>query len=485
MTFAKIIEQVTSSAKSQNNILTDGLLTCSYQEIPAILKSIDNHFLKATTEIGLENHLAFECANSVPGALILLYLLKQGYSLVLLPSAGTKAKEPGFKPAIPKFCQYRITVKASLNNESGQWMEYPENFLRLEKNDQFYSDHAREWPRKLSLRTSGSMGTSKIVVHSQAKLVGNALNCVQRFKLKARDRIVIPVPIFHMYGLGAGFLPAIIAGASIDLQVNTNIIKYLAREEQFNPNTAFLTPALCEMLVRARKSPRPYKLVVTATDKIKEETIRAFDALFGSLVNLYGSTELGAIAACEPNDSLDVRATTAKPMPNVQMRVDGKNAESDDEARIGELYCQHKYGFEAYVDEKGNKLSQAPEWFKTGDLGKVYKNGYVEALGRCDNSVNRSGFLVLFSDIENAMEKIENVEQVVVVATQEEDKRGQQIAAFCVPSQGAVLSDTQIRGACFNILPKYAIPDNVFVVDSWPTLPSGKVDRQAIIEMAS
>jgi acyl-CoA synthetase (AMP-forming)/AMP-acid ligase II len=76
-------------------------------------------------------------------------------------------------------------------------------------------------------------------VHSHDKLLKNAQNCVNRWELDGKDRMTIPVPIFHMYGLGAAFLPGILAGASIDFQANSNLLKYLQREKDFNPNIAW------------------------------------------------------------------------------------------------------------------------------------------------------------------------------------------------------------------------------------------------------
>jgi acyl-CoA synthetase (AMP-forming)/AMP-acid ligase II len=293
-----------------------------------------------------------------------------------------------------------------------------------------------------------------------------------------------------MYGLGAAFLPGIVVGASIDLQENSNILRYMERERQFNPSIAFLTPTLCEMLLKGQRSPKAYKLAVTAGDRIKKDTFLTFESRFGRLLNLYGSTELGAIAASEPDDPIDVRAiTVGKPMPGVQIRLnEGSSEFSDEMATVGELCCKHEYGFEGYVDENGNRIGRdittQSDWFETGDLGRIRQNGYIEVLSRCDHSVNRSGLLVLFADIERAMEMIEGTERVVVVA-KGESEWGQRIMAFCVPSKGVTLSGVQVRTACFDILPRYAIPDDVFIVSSLPTLPNGKVDRPALIEMAS
>jgi len=481
MNFENLIEQLTSSATTQNNYLTDGRLTCYYHQIPSIFEKFDSYLL--ANQINSSQGVALEGLNSVPGALILLYLLTKGYCFTLLPHRG---KTP-LKPVLPAICQYGLVVKSLPDSEIEHWYQTPERFLDLASNERYREESIPvnlTETAKLYLRTSGSMGNSKLVVHSHCKLFGNALSCTDRFQLKTEDRVFIPVPIFHMYGLGAGFLPSVIVGATIDLQEHSNIIKYLDQERQFNPTAAFLTPLLCQMLVQGRRSSRPYRLVVTAGDKIKEKIFRAFDAKFGGLVNLYGSTELGAAAACAPTDSTDLRATSAKPMAGVEMRVEEDfEGELNHDLPLGELYCKHQYGFEKYIDDHGHTIALATEWFKTGDLAEIQPTDYIKVLGRCDHSINRNGFLVLFSDLETVMEKIDQVEKVVIVTSKEEEKRGPKIVAFCVLKAGAMISATQLRVACFNLLPKYAIPDQVLIVDSLPTLPSGKLDRQTLMQM--
>jgi acyl-CoA synthetase (AMP-forming)/AMP-acid ligase II len=491
MTFALAINQVAHATHSQNNSVTNGRTTFQYHQLPSLFSIID-HYLHEQ-EITNDQCLALECANSATGALVLLYLLQKRYCFMLLPPTGNTEASSVLKP-LPTFCQYRLRLKPLADGADTDDIWHPRNWLVIQANEHYRTEpnEASQASEKLYLRTSGSMGASKIVVHSHARLFGNAQNCVQRFQLSSEHRVAIAVPIFHMYGLGAGFLPAVMAGASIDLQEHTNLVKYLERERQFKPDAAFLTPALCDMLLQRRGGSRIYRVAVSAGARLKEEIVRAFDERFGSLVNLYGSTELGAISAAAPDDALEVRATTigramnavtlapaSQVSPTEQQQADA--APPTEDTQVDELFCQHPWGFECYIDEHGRQISQAATWFRTGDLAKLASDGTIQILGRADNSINRDGYLVLLADIERTMERIEAIAQVVALTSQAERQRGQYLAACCIPKPGASLDSAQIRAACFDILPRYAVPDEIFVLDVLPTLPSGKVDRQALI----
>ena len=78
---------------------------------------------------------------------------------------------------------------------------------------------------------------------------------------------------------------------------------------------------------------------------------------------------------------------------------------------------------------------------------------------------------------------MEAVGEIAVVAGTSEGNQGQRIAAFCVARSGMMLDGVKLRQRCFEVLPHYAIPDEVRVIDKMPALPSGKVDRQTLAEM--
>lgn len=476
----KFIGKLTNnSISAQTNVLTDGQLTCAYQEMPEIFARIQNVF--AERDINIEEGLAFECDNSVPSALVLLFLLETGYSFLLLPKINN---DKDIEQSIPKFCRYHIKT---ININDKEILQNPKEFLSIIENDT-WSEKPKiaNLNQKLFLRTSGSTGSPKMAVHSHTALQGNISNCVQRLHINSDDRIAIPVPLFHMYGLGAAFLPAVAVCASIDLQKGANILRYLQREKAFNPNVVFMTPVFAEILLKGRRSSRPYRLTVTAGDRIRGNTFAKYESLFGCLVQLYGSTEMGAIAAASPDIPNEMRAkTVGKPMQDVQMRLEKGTSGYDDDTGIGELWCHHQYGFEGYVDENGEPVNLAHRdgWFRTKDFGRIEANNNIEVLGRCDHSVNRDGLLVFFADVEKAIETIEGVESAVVIS-KGESQRGKKLLAYCVLIAKGKTTTTDIRTACFDILPQRAIPDNIIIVNSLPLLPNGKVDRQQLIKKA-
>ncbi|MEM9540468.1 MAG: class I adenylate-forming enzyme family protein [Cyanobacteria bacterium P01_E01_bin.42] len=465
-----------------DRVLADGQLTRSYSEIPETFEQLDRLF--AEHKIDRRDRLALECVNSVTSALVLLYLLEREYSFLLFPKAAGASGEN--KPDIPSFCRYGLGVveTTDLGNEM---FPRPEDFLQIWESDRWQGESASaDAIPTLYVRTSGSTGNPKLVAHSQEKLRHNVLNCLKRLQIEKSDRIAIPVPIFHMFGLGAAFLPGVMAGAAIDLQKGANLLRYLQREREFDPNIAFMTPIFCETLLRGRRSPRPYKLTVAAGDRVREDTFKAYNERFGCLVKLYGSTEMGAIAAASPEDSPAVRdRTVGQPMPGVQMHLEAKSLEDVEGMEgVGELWCQHDWGFDGYIDDLGHPLTlEKSEWFRTKDFGRIWEDG-LEVIGRCDHSVNRNGLLVFFTDVEKAIESIAEIEKVVVVS-KGESQRGKKLFAYCIPAKNvkSTVSASDIRARCFDLLVRHAIPDEILVEKTLPLLPNGKVDRQKLTQM--
>lgn len=479
-----LVHWLSAEAEIRDHVLDDGCRAVTYAATAGLLERLDGRFARAG--ITRQRPLALECSQSVASAVALLHLLSRRYDVVLLPDLGAAGKESGTPRFIPSFCSHVITASAQPAADT------PDGEIGIAVHDGFVEEPALAGLAgpDVYLRTSGSTGVPKLTRMSHQKWLDNAAACVARWSLTADDRLSVPVPIFHSYGFGAAFLPGLLAGTAMDLGAGGNLLRYLEREKRFDPNVAFLTPALCDMFLSVRKAPRPYRLAVTAGDKVKPETMAGFEPAFGPLLNLYGSAEMGAVSAAAPEDPFPTRlATAGYPLAGIKLRVKSTGEELTDGAggEVGLLQCRQRNGSSGYLIQEEDWRS-APrrddDWFDTGDLARIRADGYLQVLGRAGLSVKRDGLLVVFGDVEAAVEKVAGVARAVVVAAGE-SRRGSRLIAVCLADRNGGPQPGAVRRRCRELLPRYAVPDEVVIVDALPQLPSGKVDRRAIRQLLS
>lgn len=502
-----LVAWLTTAAGGQ--VLTDGRHTVAYGELGPLLARLDERFARAG--VTGRHPVALECGQGVAGALAILQALRRQLDTVLLPELAGPSKEAGAPRLIPSFCSHVVTARAASMPAAGGSGDDPVAEIAVAAHPGFAADPgvAGFAGPDFYLRTSGSTGGPKLARMSHRKWLRNAMACVERWRLTADDRLAVPVPIFHSYGFGAGLLPGLLAGAAICVGAGGNILRYLELEASFAPTVAMLTPGMCEAFVGVRKTPRHYRLVVTAGDKIRREAMAAFEPRFGPLLNLYGSAEMGAVSSPAASDPAAQRlGTVGYPLAGVELSLaesdlgDGSAeaetagvagtatagaADADSPTRGGRLLFRSPNGFAGYLSQPADGWHYAPradhEWFVTGDLARLRADGYVEILGRSAMSVKRDGLLVVFAEVEAALERIAGIERAIVVAAGE-GRRGSRLAAVCLKDQqGGDLLPAAVRRQCGELLPRYAVPDEVVIVDRLPRLASGKIDRNAVRDL--
>jgi acyl-coenzyme A synthetase/AMP-(fatty) acid ligase len=480
------------------SIVSDGRQALAWDGVPGALDALAAFF--AAQGIGPCDPVALECTSSLPGALTLLALLWQGSTVVLVPHPGHAAPSS----PLPRFLTRRLRVRHSMAASAATRAfstSQPESFLEsypIEDHRPLAADSPLRRQR-LILRTSGSLAEPKWVVHTHAGLLQNAQNAVEHLGLTSSDRVLIPVPLAHMYGLGAGFLPAMLAGASIELLEGANLIRYLERERAFQPSVAFLTPNLCSMLLRPRSAPAHYRHVVVAGDKLGAPAFHQAEAIYRRVINLYGSTEMGVICVADARQPATSASalTVGPPLAGVRLRIEppagstGADASEPPGEPVplgytddgGDLLCAHPYGFTGYVDLDGAPVpaepAAEPGWYATRDLARRHDDGAVEVLGRSDHATNRDGRLVMLAEVERALARLPGVAAAAVVLAAP-TLRGRAMIAFVSAHGGADLDLGQLRRAAREALPSYAVPDELRALPSLPTLASGKLDRRAL-----
>jgi acyl-coenzyme A synthetase/AMP-(fatty) acid ligase len=392
--------------------------------------------------------VTFPCDQTVGHALLLLALLERGLT-VILQSGERSAHDAPFE---------RGTVRWDNGLE----------FRSIDSPDRRRLDVGQY----LLVRTSGSLARAQLVAHDPLRVLANARAVVDRIGLNSADRISLPVPIWHMYGLGAALLPGLLAGACIDLIARANALSFFDRERRFSPTVAFVTPSFAASLLKARRPPRsrPYRLSVSAGDRIDERTFQTWEDCSGALVQLYGTTEMGAVAASSPDMPAAVRATSVGlPFERVDCAVDP----------AGVLQVRSPFAFLGYADASGTPIPTS-EWFTTGDRARLAQ-GRITILGRADLAVNRDGRLMQLEDVERAMQQLDGVERAALVADGH-GPRGIGLVAFVV---GAAAEDpAALRAALRAALPEWAVPDHVCPIERMPTGPNGKLERATLAALA-
>lgn len=438
--------------------ISDGILTEILRDDNAKIIQLEKWFQPFFAKI---HCLAVCMETTVDDLLMLSFLIKKKINFYLQPSG---AKDD----PVPSFCDY--VIKGSIyKSRSFELITSP-----IAVNGTF-DDHYLFDPNEgnVVFSSSGSTGAPKYIHHTIENILLNSRNVANTFKIASDTRVLLPVPANHMYGFGVGFVPALISGAKLMLVNKANVIRVVGQLTDFQPHIALLTPTLCKMIVIVLKRPCEYTHFVSAGDRVSNELFSKFRLQVGKLTNLYGSTELGAIAITDHSKDADA----FRPMPKVAIRV-----------LNGQLVCRHPAGHSSTLEfEKANRRWKRLEHeaeVSTGDRGLVTGNNQFNVLGRMSHSVNRSGFLVSIQEIENLIENaIPSIEEVIVILGRE-GLKGKELIAI-LQSDSTPDRAIEIQNICQQKMPKHLVPDVFHVLPSFPRLPSGKPNRIALKEKYS
>jgi amino acid adenylation domain-containing protein len=209
-----------------------------------------------------------------------------------------------------------------------------------------------------------------------------------------------------------------------------------------------------------------------------------------TLLNIYGCSEVGADVTWHevtPQDG-DPSVPIGRPISNVQIHILDHYMNRVPVGVPGELYvggdCLAR-GYWRRPDLDAARfithqfeLDDPIRLFKTGDLARYLPNGEIQYIGRIDSQVKINGILVELGEIEVVLATHPTVRDVVVVL---DDRLGQKrLGAYVTVRPGMLPDVDELRRFLKFRLPDYMIPSEYFVVEVFPFLPSGKVDRKAL-----
>ena len=443
---------------------TDDTKGISYRQ--AILRI--SAYQQWLNEQSFNQPIGFYCDQSVEHLLMLIALMSTQLNFALLPAdsldKGSGQDNQGFGDKLTLSPEYHASLShiEKVNHQVTDSNSKSDNSIKTLAN-------------KVYFRTSGSLGTPKVVVHSRDKLIKNSEDVLTRLPLNSQCRVLIPVPLYHMYGFGAALWPSLLVGANLHLSKNLNMLKFKAIEREFNPDVIYLTPPTVGALLLRPGKKCDYRFIVSAGDCFDVQQFERAEQKFNHIYNLYGSTELGVIAVGKMNIKKQQGEQkvndTVSPLPNVTIDVDSQ-----------QLKVKHNYGFEGYLNHP-----TPAAYFETGDLVEMGDSGdQIRVIGRAKLSINREGRLIAFADLETRLKQHPDIEQAVIVKGPK-DAKGHTLIAI-VESKNEAKAETkvdqgeQIKRQLKPILPLFAMPSKVIIQSQLPRLGNGKLNRKQIAQ---
>ena len=337
----------------------------------------------------------------------------------------------------------------------------------------------------LIMFTSGSTGNPKGVVHSH-RLVRNVTDQANRLGIGPRDRTLMFLPLFHVFGMYDGALMMPVAGTRMVLMERFDADEALRLVEAegctliHGFDTHFTDLLDSPELARRDTSTLRGGILLTGMQS-SVPVARAVQGRLCPTVSAWGMTEVGGCAALgSPIDDEERRCTdSGAPLPGYEFRiVDPERGAVLGAGEIGELQCRSYMLLSEYYRNREATAAAYSEdgWFRTGDRVLLHEDGSIRFLGRYKDVLKVGGENVDPFEVEAFLKAHPAVAQVQVVAAP--DARLSEVpVAFVIPRPGEAPDPDELRDFCRGAIAGFKIPRRFFPASEFPMTASGKVQR--------
>lgn len=351
------------------------------------------------------------------------------------------------------------------------------------------------------LPSGGTTGTPKWVIGRHAGLViaGRQLNVWLSGVLAPwRDTLLVPLPLFHVYGAAGVQSLAFSGGLSLALIANPRDTRgLLATIRRERPSFLCAVPTLLTSLMshedaeKTRSAFREIKLCFSGAAPLLAETRKRFEQLTGGVVmEGYSLTEAQMAVIANPALGAKKTGSIGMPLPDVDVRIVDvetgiRPVAAGDQGELLIAAPQLMLGYWERPEETAATLSRDDSgtvWLHTGDIGYVDPEGYVFLTDRKKELIKVSGYQVWPREIEEVLATHPAVLEAGVAAIAHGVK-GELPKAWVVLRPGATASGPEIKTYCKERLAPYKVPVQVAIVPELPKSAVGKVLRRKLREL--
>ncbi|MCM3819606.1 AMP-binding protein [Streptomyces sp. DR3-1] len=337
--------------------------------------------------------------------------------------------------------------------------------------------------------TSGTTGFPKGATLSHHNILNNGYFVGENVGYTEQDRICLPVPFYHCFGMVMGNIAATTHGACIVIPGPVfDPVTTLTAVAQERCTSLYGVPTMfigeLNLADFASYDLTSLRTGIMAGSPCPEEVMKRVVAeMHMAEVSIcYGMTETSPVSTqTRRDDSLAHRTgTVGRVLPHLEVKVvDPGTGITVERGEAGEL-CTRGYSVMLGYWEEPERTAEAVDpagWMHTGDLAVLRRDGYVEIVGRIKDMIIRGGENIYPREIEEFLYTHPKIADVQVVGVPD-GKYGEEVLACVIPKQNAgPLTLEELRAFCRDRLAHYKVPSRLQLLDAFPMTVSGKVRK--------
>jgi fatty-acyl-CoA synthase len=343
--------------------------------------------------------------------------------------------------------------------------------------------------------TSGTTGTPKGALLSHHNIVNNGVLIGQGMRFTDKDKLCIPVPFYHCFGMVLGNMVCVAHGAA--MVIPAEYFDPLATLQAISEERCTAVHGVPTMFIAELEHPRFAEFDLTSLRtgimagspcpiNIMRRVVQEMHC--SELTIVYGLTETSpGITQTTPDDPLELRVTTVgKPMPHTEIKiVDTRTGRIVPRGTPGELCARGYAVMKGYYQnsEATRQTLDADGWLHSGDLATMSENDYCKITGRSKDMIIRGGENIYPRDIEEFLYTHPGISEVQVIGIPDR-KYGEQVMAWIKLKPGATSSTEAIREFCKGRIAHFKVPRYVKFVDAFPITVNGKTQKYKMREIS-
>ncbi|HMD84820.1 MAG TPA: AMP-binding protein [Terriglobia bacterium] len=343
--------------------------------------------------------------------------------------------------------------------------------------------------------TSGTTGSPKGALLSHHNIVNNGLLIGQGMRFTCQDKLCIPVPFYHCFGMVLGNMVCVAHGAA--MVIPAQYFDALATLQVIAEERCTAVHGVPTLFIAELEHSRFHEFDLTSLRTgimagspcpidVMRRVVREMHC--SELTIVYGLTETSpGITQTTPDDPLELRVTTVgKPMAHTEIKiVDTRTGRIVPRGTPGELCARGYAVMKGYYEnpEATRQTLDASGWLHSGDLATMNDNDYCKITGRSKDLIIRGGENIYPRDIEEFLYTHPAISEVQVIGIPDR-KYGEQVMAWVKLRPGARSSTEAIREFCKGRIAHFKIPRHVKFVDSFPTTINGKTQKYKMREIS-